>query len=52
MKKEIFNTTVLVTALYISYKIINDKVPGMDGDGNNRPLSSHYGYKYAGEDNY
>jgi len=36
----------------ISYKIINDKVPGMDGDGNNRPLSSHYGYKYAGEDNY
>ena len=36
----------------ISYKIINDKVPGMDGDGSNRPLSSHYGYKYSGEENY
>ena len=36
----------------ISYKIINDKVPGMDGEGNNRPLSPNYGYKYAGPEGY
>tara|TARA_Y100001938_G_C8099870_1_gene440878 strand:+ start:1946 stop:5119 length:3174 start_codon:yes stop_codon:yes gene_type:complete len=30
----------------ISYKILNDKVPGMDADGNNKGLVPHYGYKY------
>jgi len=32
----------------VSYKIINDKVPGMDNDGNNRGLVPHYGFKYGG----
>ena len=34
----------------VSYKIINDKVPGMDADGNTRPMVPHYGFQYGGND--
>jgi hypothetical protein len=34
----------------VSYKIINDRVPGMDSDGNTRPMVPNYGFSYGGND--